>query len=161
MSALPIWLTGKGMSSLTVRFQLPAADGTIGNGTSSSVDITGLVDEWDYNGEHTTQNVVAINSTRENEVVVEIDDSFVVTEIMRSYQNLNLLAALWYNADNADYCLFTVTRGGNTWQFLGVMLDYEEIPSKPKSVARLTIGMASIGASNTDPGNNTANPSYS
>jgi hypothetical protein len=156
MATIPTPLLGRHVTSVTARWQTPDANGLLGNGTSSVQTITGIVDGVEIQGTNQTETINNLTSFRENEVVIESADSIVLTEIMRdgiNVANVNVLAALWMNADSADYCLVTLARGGNSFTFYGMMSDYSESIRKGKNVARLTLQMADIDAA-------TANPAY-
>ena len=154
MASIPLWLTGRGTSAVLARTQIPDANGLLGNGTGVVLNLTGLVDEIDLNGEDLTQEINALTATLENQVGYLIDDSWTIREIMRSGLGNQFLASLWYNADDADHVLVTVTRGGNTWTGIWVMLDYNEDITKPKSVAELIVRMVDLG-------NQFSNPDFS
>lgn len=171
MATIPLWLLGRHVTSVTARWQVVSAVGVLGNGASAVETLTGVADSIQYNGSRTTEMINSLTSTRENEVVIEADDSFVITEIMRNKDDAsysltapqyNILAKLWANADSADYVLFTLTRGGtgvsggpggNSYTFYAVMSAYSEAIRKGKNVAQMTIQVIDIDAT-------IANPAY-
>jgi hypothetical protein len=142
--AVPPWLTGRHLTSVTARWQVADSAGVLGNGTGGIQTLTTLLQEIDLNGETQTSNIVAVNSTRQNAVPYMIDDSFTLTEIMRSYQNLNLLPALYMNADGATVVLATFVRGGNSWTSYMEMVDLVESHRKPQCTCQLVVRMKSI-----------------
>jgi hypothetical protein len=154
MATIPTPLLGRHVSSVTVRWQTPDANGLLGNGTSTTQTITGIIDGVEIQGTNQTETINNLTSTRENEVVIESADSIVLTEIMRdgiNAANVNVLAAIWTNADSADYCLVTIARGGNSFTFYGLMSDYSESIRKGKNTARMTFQMIDIDASMANP----------
>jgi hypothetical protein len=156
VATIPIWLLGRHTTLVTARWQTPDANGLLGNGTSSTQTITGLVDSVEYNGQNTTETINCLISFRENEVVTEHNDTFVLTEVMRdgiAGTSTNVLASLWMNADSADVCLITLTRGGNSYAAYMCMQDYSESIRKGKCVARMTLTQVDIDPS-------VSNPSY-
>jgi len=157
MAQIPVWLIGKNVSSVTARIETVGADGTLTLATPN-LTTTGVVDEIDYNGRQTTENVVALTSIRENTVPVEVDDQFVLTEILQAGSgSRNFLSQLWNNTaatPASPYVRLSITRGNNTWAGDFLMSEYVESFRKGKSTGRMTLLMQDIGNAN-------ANPAYS
>jgi len=152
MAAVPQWLTGRFVSSVTVTpLDFEAATGNLIAGTVAIQTLTGLVDEIDVNGEETTENIVALTSTRDNEVPIEDNTSISLTEILRSGAGNSLLAKCWATAGAGDYAQVSIVRDQNTWTFVGVMQSYSESLRKGKSVARMNFVMADIGNASANP----------
>jgi hypothetical protein len=171
MATIPLWLLGRNVTSLLARWQTVSGAGVLANGASAVETLTGVVDEIAYSGVRTTEMINSLTSRRENEVLIESDDSYVFTEIMRNEDDAaysatvpqyNILAKLWANSDSADHILFTLTRGGtggtggpggNSHTFTGIMESYRETIHKGKCIARMTIRMVDIDVT-------VANPAY-
>jgi hypothetical protein len=154
---LPIWLIGKNVTSVVARIATVDAAGTITDSTPN-LTITGVVDEVDYAGRQSSESVVNLTSIRENLVPTEVDDQFVLTEILQAGTGTrNFLSQLWHNATPSPYVKLTLTRGNNTWTFYGVMSEYVESYRKAKSTGRMTL--MQIDLMNTGV-NDAANPAY-
>lgn len=158
MAAIPIPLLGRHVTSVTARWQLADATGTLGNGTGTLQTLTGVISSIEIRSMNRTEEINALTDTIDCEIAVEADDEYILTEIMRNGASSSyepILPALWFNADSADHILFTLVRGGNTHTFYAVMTDYEE-PSlnQGKNECRMTIRTVDIGSTS-------ANPAYS
>jgi hypothetical protein len=155
LSVVPIWMTGKAVSTVTVQYASAGSDGTLTLGGSSQ-SLVGLVDEITYSGSNTVENIAALTSQRDNDVAIEINDSITLSEILRTGANNCFLAYVWNNADNtagSEYIQVVVTRGGNTWTFVGIMQSYNEGLRKGKTVGRLSVQIVDLGSA-------VANPAY-
>lgn len=155
MAVLPNWLLGRNVTAITVAGVTVAVDGTTTTSTASTSNpqnLAGYIDGIELNSQNTTENIQSIDQRRANYVITESETSFTLTEILKGNDSVgtprNILAACYYSYDQA---LFTMSRGGRTYAFLGVLSSYAESINKGKSTGKLEIKMI-------DPG--TANPSY-
>lgn len=154
------WFTGKHVFSIIATPQSAAASGALTPGTART--FSAIVDEISYNGRSVTEEIAAITSPFENNVIVEQDDSIVVREILRtSTDGTGQLLALMTMLANHDFISWEIKRGYTnptvggqvaTITFWGVMMSYTETLRKGKCVAEMTIAMIDqVG---------TANPTY-
>lgn len=151
MATIPLWLLGRNVSSVVITPQIADSGGVLSNAALGAVTITTTVDEIGYSGRRTTQEISALTATRRHNMEIERDDSLVLTQIMRAAAGSNTLAAAWTGGDAPDWALVSVTRGGNTIAFIGLMVRLEETVAKGKSVARLTLAQISTpGTDNPD-----------
>jgi hypothetical protein len=155
MPSIPIWLIGRNVTSVAITPQVANAAGLLSNSTVGQKTITTVVDEINYGGQITTQEISALTASRENPVPIEQDDTLVITEILRQAAGSNNLAACWNGSDNPDVALFQFTRGGNACSFYGLMSDLEYDVEKGKSVVRMTLKIVDTGAGINQ------NPAYS
>jgi hypothetical protein len=171
MAAVPPWLIGKHVTTVTAQLQsVSPVDGTLGNLGTGSPEIatlaagtgklslgtfaftTGLVDAIEYNGAKTTENIAAINETHANAVPIARRDSFTLTEILRTGAGNSLLAALWTagtSDTNASRIVgLTFNRGAKGWSGYFLMTGYTESIRRGKSTARMTLEMVDPGQTN-------------
>jgi hypothetical protein len=157
MPSIPIPLLGRHITSVTARWQLADSAGLLGNGTGSLQTLTGVLSGIEPAFENLTEEINVLTDTVDNEVAVEQDDVYVLTEVVRNGASSSyepILPALWFNADSADHVLLTIIQGGMTTTFYAVMteIDFPEL-RKGKNECRMTIRTVDVGAA-------TANPSY-
>ena len=146
MASIPNWLIGRNVTSVAVTPQIADSAGLLSASAVGAQTFTTIVDEIQNTGAITTQEISALTARRRNEVLIEEDDSLVLTEIMRSSAGSVLAAACWTAADEPDWGLIVFTRGGNAVTFYAAMVGYEEDVQKGKSVARLTFRIVDIPA---------------
>jgi hypothetical protein len=139
MATIPLWLIGRTVTAVIATPLIPDGDGLLSAAAMGAQSFTGVADEISYQGSVTTQEISALTSSRRNAVVIEQDDTMVITEVMRSAAGQNLGAAIWVAADAPPQALFQFSRGGNQVALYGTLTRYEEDVQRGKSVARLTI----------------------
>lgn len=98
----------------------------------------GLLDEIRLVGEKTTENINSVNRTIANHVALQVGFSLTVSEIMRTAVNGNLLANIWL-AGTSQYVRFTFGRGGNHWEHIFLLTQYDEPLGRGKNVATATL----------------------
>jgi hypothetical protein len=156
---IPTWLLGRHVTSCTIRWQVPDGSGVLGNGTGSTQTLTGLIDELNYAGHDDGEDVAPLNATYRNQETLERNDTIVVSEILRQPAASSLLALVYENADNADYAIFTFTRGGNSFSMIAYIDSYVETSRRGKNTGRMTLLHACAIDSVT--GLELQNPTYS
>lgn len=146
MATIPVWLIGTQVTGVIVTPLVSNASGVFSAASLGAQSFTALVDEIQYAGMVRTMDAAPVMSARRNPIVFEQDDTMVVTEIMRSAAGSVLAAACWMGSDTPDWARYQFSRGGNSIDMYGLMTGYEEMVTKGKSVARLTIRMVDAGA---------------
>lgn len=152
MATIPLWLLGRGVTAVVITPMVSDANGLLSDSALGAQSFTTIADEISYQGSVTTQEISALTSTRRNSVVIEQDDTMVMTHIMRSTAGENLAAAIWVDPALSNFAYFQFSRGGNSVNMYGALTRYEEDVQRGKSVSRLTIKILDT------PG--TANPAY-
>jgi hypothetical protein len=150
MAAIPIWLVGRNTSVCNIVTQTVGANGALTPATTYT--LVGLIDEIEVSPSQSSENIVAMIAPRENNVAIELGGTITLTEVLVYGTTGNLLAEAW--ASGNDYAIVTVTRGGNTWTFTGLMQSYAESITKGKCTGRMTLELV-----NTGPGPN-VNPNF-
>lgn len=141
MAQIPAWLVRE--FSATITPLAAASDGTLTPGSTAS--LVGQLDSMEVTGNKETENISPMDSYPKNYVPVEIETTFVVTEILKR-NGINILAAAYYGPD--DYAEFVCARGGQTYDFIGLMNNYTEPLKKGKNTGQLTIQMVAIASGN-------------
>jgi hypothetical protein len=113
--------------------------------------LTGIIDQINYRGQTTTENIYPLTSQRDNEVPIEADDTLELVEILRTGTGNSFLAAAWNAANGADYAYATFTRGTMKIEYFGLMESYSEGISKGKNTARLMLRIADLGNGQVSP----------
>jgi hypothetical protein len=148
MATIPLWLIGRNVTSVVITPLVADSAGLLSAAALGAQTVTAIVDEIQYSGATTTQEISALTSRRRNEVPLERDDQLVFTEICRSAAGSVIAAAIWTAADLPDWALFQATRGGNSVAFYGLATRYEEDVQKGKSVARITLRIVNAAVTN-------------
>ena len=141
-------LRGRDIFSLTARGQSANAAGTFAN-SGSSQSYHAICDEVSYRGRNLMDQIAAVTSPFENNVIIARDDSVVLREILRTGTDAQLLALTFFLA-GTDFIYFTIQRGypaGTAGggaavariQFYGVMGEYREVWRKGKMTGELPI----------------------
>jgi hypothetical protein len=152
MAIIPTWLLGRHVTAFTAAGVTVAADGTLTTSASSAgnpQNLAGFIDAIDFTASNTTENIQSIDQRRANYVITESETSFTLTEILKTNDSAgavkNIFAAL---SLTYDYALITLTRGGRTWAFTGVIGSYTENINKGKSTGKIELKMVDSGGSN-------------
>ncbi len=160
----PPWLLGKHLTSVTARYQVADATGTITDGASTLRTFTGIIDGISYAGRDDEEDIAALTSEYENPMSVQTNDSFTLTEIMRNSAGNNWLASFRMNTELAtggQYVLLTFVRGGtNSFTFYGLMSNYRESARQGKSVAMMDLQIIDILDTTPIPDVALPNPAY-
>lgn len=146
--ALPNWLLGRNVTTVTVSPATVAGDGTFSVG--AGVSFTGFIDGIEVNAQNTTENIQSIDQRRANYVITESETSVTLTEILKGNDSSatpkNLLAQIAFNGN--DIQQFSMNRGGRVFTFLGVVSTYAENINKGKSTGKMELKMVDPGAAN-------------
>lgn len=143
MATIPGWLTGKGVTAVTITPQ------TVNNQTGGLTDTTavplvGHLDGVAIRTRVTNEEISPMDAVRENYVPIQTGSSFELTEVLKAI-GINLLAP----AANASlYQKVVLTRGAQTYLFYGIVESYTETIVRGKSVAVLTVQMIDPGSFN-------------
>lgn len=157
MGTLPLWLLGKHITSVAATLQTinpttgVLAPSVQAGDTATLVSATvGLIDECQLNKAKVRENINSTVRTRAHWVAISVDDSLVLTEILRQGQNTGLLASLWFsstaNTGRVVYFVFTV--GGNSWSGYLRMTAFNVDYARGKNVARLSLSMVEPNVAN-------------
>lgn len=158
-TTIPLWLLGQHVTTLTVTAQSVDSAGLFSDLVGYSFALVAFVDEITYSGRRTTESIVPLTSTRDNEVVIEQDDTITLGEIMRTDDStilgsqFTMLTALFMKSGKQNVKVL-FTRGGNSITYYGVMQNYREVIRKGKSVAMMNLQIVDFPDA-------TANPAYS
>lgn len=144
MPAVPTWFTASGGYPFTVSITrvTRGADGTLSSQASNS--LLGQLDSVTLSSENTQENISAMDSRRGNNVILESATTFTLEEILKG-NGTNILANVAYSF---DYALISVTRGGQSYSFYGVIGSYSESLRKGKSMGTLTVTMVDPASGN-------------
>jgi hypothetical protein len=153
MPAIPPWATGRQYTALTVQPLKADINGVLTTNGSALSFLT-ILEGFSYAGEDTVEPINAAGATVENEVGVERNDSWVLSEIMRRGQAQCNLTTIWENTGRTEYAKITYTRSGNSMVAYVLMEDLRESGGAGKWVASLQFSFVDAG------GDVTANPSY-
>lgn len=111
---------------------------------SDELSLTGVVDSIDFKSKNILENVSGMSSRFKNYVVIENESSIILVEILKSIGR-NFLAEVAYGF---RYAKVVLTRGQQTWSFLGVIESYEENIRRGKSIGCLSLKQVDIGEEN-------------
>ncbi len=142
--SLPLWFVphGGGPFSVILTPLTLQSNGSFQEGGEMS--LTGVVDEVDIRSRNTMENISPMHYRHAHYVVVESETEFRLVEILRR-KGTNFLPSV---AHFHDYAKVELTRGDQTWRFIGIVSQYEENIRKGKSVASLTLLQVHSGESN-------------
>ena len=90
-----------------------------------------------------------MDTSRLNMVPIKAGTTITLTEILKGGNLANLLAAVYYGA--SVYVKIALSRGGQSFVFYGLAVDYDESLRRGRSVGTMVVDMV-------DP--LTANPTY-
>jgi hypothetical protein len=144
MSTIPVWLTGPGGSYAIVVTPQTVTAGVLAD-TTPVATLTGNLDRISISGSKTSENIMAMDSFRRNQVPLDVGTEITLIEILKK-SGTNLLATAWMG--NSDYFKIGVTRGGQTWTFFGLYESYDEGLEHGKSVGTGRFVMVDPGAGN-------------
>lgn len=143
MAAVPTWLIGKYVTSITIIGLAASSTGALS--ATGTYALTGLLDEITPTATNDTENIVPLDVRQNNEVIVGTGQSLTLVEILNQQWSGgvvgNCLAQVAYNN---DYAQFTFTRGGIPFTEIYVIGEYAESIRRGKSVGTLTVKPAGI-----------------
>lgn len=142
MPSIPVWLTGRHVTQVTITPQTVGADGTLTAGTT--VSLVGTLDEVTLDSAPELEEISPMDTVRQNMVLLK--DGVRVTFMQLLKKNgTNLLAAA---ANTADVFQYVVTRGAQTYTGYGHRGAYNESMRRGRSTSSLTFEPIDIGTSN-------------
>lgn len=163
-SIIQPWLHGWDVTSVTIRYQVAAATGLLGNGSSAVRTLTGVIDAIEYTGEDTEEEIAPLTSRYENTVSIGVNDSVRLVEIAaNNLANGNFLGEAHRNgAAGGHYAIFTFTRDVNSVTYTGTMGELGYSIRQGKSVLTLDLAFLDIYTDEADPTPDTVatNPVY-
>lgn len=159
MVAQPQWFTGKKLTAFTVTPQTVAGDGTLADGTSSS--LAGLWDTLEISMAPETEEISAADASNTHNVLLKNNYTCRITTLLRAATTtglVNPMASILSSTSNEVFKIVAtrksdLTAGAGTavWTFYGLKTGYDETLNKGRST-----GVASFAM--IDPG--TTNPTY-
>ena len=144
MSAIPNWLVGRNVTSISITPQtVGATTGTLTAGTL--VTLAGLLDEISLEQTNETENIAPLDVRQNNEVITGSGTSLTLTEIL-SANTGTTYNVLSQAAQSTDIAVVTFTRQGKVWTITGVIGSYSERIVRGKSVGTCNLKPTGIGA---------------
>lgn len=163
-SIIPNWLHGWDVTSVTIRYQVAAVTGILGDGSSTLRTLTGVVDAIEYDGEDTEEEIAPLTSRYENSVSILVNDRVRLVEIAaNNLTNGNFLPQAHRNGEaGGEYAIFSFVRGANTITLVGTMGELSMSIRQGKSVHTLDLAFLDIYTDEMDPTPDTVatNPVY-
>lgn len=141
MTALPTWLLGRNCTA-AITPQSIASDGTLTAGSQQT--LVGQLDSITIDQTEELEEISPMDIRQKNYVIVASESAFELTEILKS-NGTNILAAV---GANSDVAYFSLTRGGQSWGFYGVVASYREEIRKGKSTGVLRLQQVYISGGN-------------
>lgn len=161
-SIIPNWLHGWDITTVTVRYQVAASTGILGDGSSTLRTLTGIIDAIEYDGEDTEEEIAPLTSRYENSVSIMVNDRVRLVEIAASnLANGNFLPQTHRNGQaGGDYAIFSFVRGANTITLTGSMGELSMSIREGKSVHTLELAILDIYDDTPNPDVPATNPVY-
>lgn len=146
MAAIPNWLVGRHVTTLTLTPLSVDTGGNITEVTASACAFYGVLNEVNFESRVVTENISPMDSMQENNVVIEYGSTLRLGEIMkRTGSNLGAFLAF-----NYMYVKYVLARGAQSYTGYGVIGNYSEDLTKQRGNANLEIQpIAVISASGT------------
>lgn len=161
-SIIPNWLHGWDVTTVTIRYQVAASTGILGNGSSATKTLTGVIDAIEYDGEDVEEEIAPLTSRYENTVAIATNDRVRLVEIAaNNITNGNFLPGAHRNGETGgEYAIFAFTRGAHTITYTGTMGAIETSVRMGKSVHVLDLALLDIYDEATTPDAPLPNPIY-
>ena len=142
--SIPLWFVPHGVGPFSVTLTPLTLQSEGGFSGGEEMSLTGVVDEIDIRSRNTVENISPMHQRQAHYVVVESETELRLVEILRR-KGTNFLPSVGHLH---DYARVVLTRGDQTWSFVGVVSRYEESIRKGKSVAVLVLLQVSVGETN-------------
>ena len=139
MPDIPNWLIGKHVTAFTITPQTVGTAGALSDGTSQS--LVGQLDEIQYSYNAQAEEINALDSTRENNVIITKGNGLRLTEILKKI-GTNVLASA-SNISDVQKVIFT--RGAQSTTLYGLVTGYNETIRRGKSVADVILSPIDAG----------------
>jgi hypothetical protein len=129
-------------------FQVVVSSVVLGSGghlqVNEGVVLTGVLDSVDVHASNTVENVASVGQRLAHYVVVESETSLKLVEILKA-RGRNFLADI---CCRCDYAKVVLTRGEQSWSFVGLVGEYLEQIRSGKSCGVLTLLQVHFGENN-------------
>ena len=144
--SIPQWLVPNGSGPFSVSISPITVDTSGKIESKAEHTLTGVIDSIDIRTRSRVENISPMNRRLVNYVVIDRETSFTLVEILKS-KGTNFLASI---AVNSSYAMISLTRGEQTWSFVGLVGEYTEKIRRGKSCAALSIVQADIESVNPE-----------
>lgn len=143
MAGTVSYLLGRHLTSVVVRGQTRAEDGTFATAVTQTV--SSLTSELDFQSDPTLEDIGPVNVTGANNVITT-DDSTLNLTVLLLANGENPLASLFYAY---DYFLVTWTRGGQAYSYYCTRGAFgDTVNSRGANFQRTTFRRVDIGSAN-------------
>ena len=141
MAAIPSWLLGRHVTTITVTGVLADNFGNLTLSTTGS--LTGQLASVKIRSTPTKENISSVDSAIAHNVITEENSSLELEEILRLQGTQQVLP---FMAANFTYMRVVFSRAGNTYTYWGSRGEFEDgIESKGKNTCRLSLDQIDIG----------------
>lgn len=141
MAAIPSWLLGRHVTTITVTGVLADNFGNLTLSTTGS--LTGQLASVKIRSTPTKENISSVDSAIAHNVITEENSSLELEEILRLQGSQQVLP---FMAANFTYLKVVFSRAGNTYTYWGSRGEFEDgIESKGKNTCRLNLDQIDIG----------------
>mgnify|MGYP003393792192 CR=1 FL=1 len=152
-------LHGWDVTSVTVRYQVADAAGTLGDGASATKTLTGVIDAIEYEGEDTEEEISPLTSRYENSHAIATNDRLRLVEIASNSIAGNYLPGLKQNGvAGGEFAIFAFVRSGHSVTLTGTMGELRTSVRQGKSVHTLDLLMIDIYDTTPNPDEPAKNP---
>lgn len=142
MATITRWVLGRDTTSLTIEAVTVANDGTLTFGAATN--LFGLLQQVRILHRSNEENISPMNSTRENNVDIELATDMEVTELMK-YTSGRLLRAL---AQATRYVRVVIIHAGQTLTYYGKFSTYDETLAKGANTGTAMLKMVDPNEAN-------------
>lgn len=141
MAAIPSWLLGRHVTTITVTGVLADNFGNLTLSTTGS--LTGQLASVKIRSTPTKENISSVDSAIAHNVITEENSSLELEEILRLQGAQQVLP---FMAASFSYMKVVFSRAGNTYTYWGSRGEFEDgIESKGKNTCRLNLDQIDIG----------------
>lgn len=158
MATVPLWATGKHITSIVLTPQTVNSVGVLADSTPVA-SLFGHLKEVEVDSHVTSENITPMNSTAENQVPLEYGTTVRLTELDKQVGSNLLADQVFTSSLIGTYVKYQLTRGGQAWTGYGLVGDYKMSGSKPGVNSTLEIRPIQLN-NTTASGYATANPTY-
>lgn len=141
MAAIPSWLLGRHVTTITITGVLSDNFGNLTLSTTGS--LTGQLASVKIRSTPTKENISSVDSAIAHNVITEENSSLELEEILRLQGAQQVLP---FMAASFSYMKVVFSRAGNTYTYWGSRGEFEDgIESKGKNTCRLNLDQIDIG----------------
>jgi len=142
MAAIPSWLLGRHVTTITVTGATSDIYGTLTLANTFG-SLTGQLASVKIRSTPTKENISSVDSAIAHNVITEENSSLELEEILRLQGTQQVLP---FMAANFTYMRVVFSRAGNTYTYWGSRGEFEDgIESKGKNTCRLSLDQIDIG----------------